>query len=521
MSTPSPFRTIIESMFRIVDKDGVTVDFKLNSIQARLDANWTRRNIVPKPRQPGVSAYVIARFTAKCLSLDNRTCVLISHEADATRRLLQRAKFFLSNLKGDVRPDLGRSSQNEIFFTKTNSKFYIGTAGSKTFGHGDTITDLHLSEFPRYDDPQAIVANTFPATERGEITIEATGNGVGDLYHKYCVSAREGLGFKLHFFSWIEVPEYQLQFDTLSQRNEFRASLREELEEIALFKRGITLEQLRWRRERLTIDFQNDLREFKQAYPLDFDECFQSKNYGFFRDFRWRETDEWQRESTHLHILKNHPRPSLSYAIGADPSGGVGRDNAVAQVLCLETQEQVAEFASATHEPPAFADVLATLGRRFNLAYINVERNNHGGTCLARLIEVYPRSHIHRGSHGSQASQELLAPLSHYGTGVTEASRGILIGTTRRLLPSWTIYSPLLKSELSTFVETDSGKIEADSGCMDDRVMALCHAFAVLERAGVAATINHDPQTLGDIDPFSWEAMFSKQPVDRTSQQYH
>src|SRR5712671_4526204 len=76
--TPSPYRTVIEAMFRIVDKSGVTVDFALNSIQAVLDADWSRRNIVPKARQEGVSSYVVARYVAKCLSEQNRTCVIIS-----------------------------------------------------------------------------------------------------------------------------------------------------------------------------------------------------------------------------------------------------------------------------------------------------------------------------------------------------------------------------------------------------------------------------------------------------------
>ncbi len=202
--TSSPYRTVIENMFRVVDKDGRAVDFKLNAVQERLDAEWTRRNIIPKARQGGVSSYVIARFTAKCLGEDNRACVIMSHEADATQRLLNRAHYILEHLKGDVKPELGRHSRNELFFKKTNSTMYIGTAGSRTFGHGDTITDLHLSEAARYPDVNAVVRGTFPAAERGEITVESTGNGVGNWYHRMCVRARQGRGFKLHFYSWRE-----------------------------------------------------------------------------------------------------------------------------------------------------------------------------------------------------------------------------------------------------------------------------------------------------------------------------
>lgn len=512
--TPSPYRTVIESMFQIVNKDGVKVPFKLNAVQARLDANWHRRQIVPKARQEGISSYVIARFTAKCLAQENRTCVVISHEAEATARLLGRADYILSNLKGGLSPELGRHSRNEIFFKKTNSTFFIGTAGSRSFGHGDTITDLHLSEAARYPDPEAIVRGTFPAAERGEITVESTGNGVGNWFHRQSVRAREGLGFYLHFFAWLDDPDYALPFPSPDERTRFLTSLRSDIEEPELLALGVSPEQLAWRRERLLIDFEGDMRAFKESYPTTFDECFQSTGYGFFRRVRFVETEAWLQEDRHTWCLRDHPKPACSYVIGADPSGGVGRDNAAAQVFCLETQEQVAEFASALHEPPEFADTLAALATRFNNAYVNVERNNHGGTTLARLLDVYPVELVHRGSHGEEATQEVLSRLSHFGTAVTASSRGLILGTTRQLLATeFTIHSPTLRSELATFVEQEGGKIEADSGCFDDRVMATAHALIVTERAGIAAmdrrALPYTPAVTPD--PFSFDALFGKQ----------
>lgn len=515
----SPYRTIIESMFQIVNKDGVRVPFLLNSVQARLDSDWHRRQIIPKARQTTVSSYVIARYTAKCLAEENRTCVIISHEAEATARLLGRADYILSNLKGGAKPELGRHSRNEIHFKKTNSTFFIGTAGARAFGHGDTITDLHLSEASRYPDAESIVRGAFPAAERGEITVESTGNGVGNWFHRQCVRAREGLGMRLHFFAWTDNDEYQLPFPSPEARSAFVRSLRSDLEEPELLAAGVSPEQLQWRRERLLVDFEGDLRAFKESYPFTFDECFQSTGYGFFRRVRFVETEEWVEDGKFLWRLRDHPKPGLSYTIGGDPSGGVGRDNAVAQVFCLETQEQVAEWVSAFHEPPDFADELAALGARFNHAYINVERNNHGGTALARLIDIYPVPLLHRGSHGEHSPQEVLSRLSHFGTLVSPSSRGLILGTARRLLADeFIIHSPALRSELATFAEQESGKIEANAGCFDDRVMATCHALIVTEPAGVAASEQRSGgiETSTYIDPFSFEGIFGK-PVDTQS----
>lgn len=532
---PSPWRVVIETMFRIVDKDGVDCDFLLNPIQARLDAAWGRRNIIPKARQPGVSSYVIARYVAKCLGMQNRTCVIISHETDSTQRLLNRANYIISHLKGvdgvpgSLKPNMGRHSRNELYFKKTNSTIYIGTAGQRAFGHGDTITDLHLSEVARYEDPEKIVRGTFPAAERGEITVESTGNGVGNWYHRQCVRAREGRGFKLHFFPWQEVPEYQLPFASDVEREAFAGSLAEDLDELRLLGAGVSLEQLQWRREQLNTLFDGDLRTFREAYPFDFDECFQSKGFGFFKRLRWQEAAEWVQAEACLWKLSNHPLPGLTYVIGADVAGGVGGDNSVAEVFCPELGVQVAEYASAHVEPDQFGVELARLGRMFNFAYINVERNNHGLTTIATLVQAdYPQWLLHRNTHGEQAGQEVLSRLSHFGTQVGPANRGIIIGTARRLLADeFTIHSPLLKSELLTFVEKEDGKVEADTGCHDDRVFAACHALIAVERAGIVASAGERAQhaSLVQPNPFGFDALFGELavPAERygTPLRYH
>jgi hypothetical protein len=45
------------------------------------------------------------------------------------------------------------ASKREFTFPKTNSMFYIGTAGARKFGRGDTITDLHCSEYAFWENP--------------------------------------------------------------------------------------------------------------------------------------------------------------------------------------------------------------------------------------------------------------------------------------------------------------------------------------------------------------------------------
>jgi hypothetical protein len=505
------YRTIIEAMFRIVNRQMETVDFALKPQQLLLDAQFSRRNIIPKGRQgAGVSSYMIGRYVAKCLAEQNRRCVIVSHESDATSRLLARARFILNNLKGDLRPVLGTDNMKAITFPKTNSSLWIGTAGSRSFGRGDNISDLHLSEAAFYDNAEEFTKGIFPAAEHGEITVESTGNGVGNWYHRQCVRAREGRGFKLFFFPSHEMSENVIQFASEADRGAFLRNLDPELEEPDLYGRGISPEFLQWRRERLLVDFEGDLRTFHQEHPISFDECFQSTGFSFFQKVRYEPTEAWIRVSRELSLLKPHPKPGLVYAVGADVSGGVGRDNSVAQIICLDPLEQVGEWVSGHREPHDFGHVLMALGHQFNHAYLNVERNNHGIATLGIIVGDYPLHLIHRGSRGGQATQHILSNLSHYGTLTTEASRGVIIGTMRRLVgEECTIHSEMLRSEMGTFVEQANGKIEADSGCFDDRVMALGMALVVVERAAIMGAGNYHEEP-GEPDPWGWEALFGK-----------
>ena len=113
----SPYATIMESMFQVINREGQLVPFKLLPAQLALDAALTGRDIVPKSRQLGISSYVIGRFTARCLAKTNQRCVIISHEEESTKRLFAKAKTILENLRSPrkdivIEADIGRLTQS-------------------------------------------------------------------------------------------------------------------------------------------------------------------------------------------------------------------------------------------------------------------------------------------------------------------------------------------------------------------------------------------------------------------------
>jgi hypothetical protein len=519
----TPEGTAIEALLRIVNKEQEQVDFKLNYAQRIIDNSITGRDLYPKARREGVSMYFLARNLMKCLGVQNTVAVVISHEAEATARMLNRVKYYIDNMKCPA-PVIKTSNKNEITFPKTNSTFYIGTAGAKAFGRGDGITDLHCSEIAYWPDAKALATGLFQAVARnGRISIESTGNGAGDYYHNMCLKAARGNGrYRLHFLPWHKFPEYD--YAVTKEESEFiMNNLDEELGEVSIVRDyGITPGQILFRREKLE-ELDYDVRMFNQEYPTTLDDCFQASGSGIFHNVRYIETPDWQRRDQHMFALNQHPIPGHTYVIGGDVSAGVYKDSSVLEVFDCATHEQVAEWISNKVSPDVFAVHAANVGRMFNNAYMAIESNNHGIVTLSDLKKLYPTQLIHKIPNLVKKPDEI-ARLVDLGTRVTAKSKAFIVGRLRKELSAGAIiHSPVLKSELSSFVEHDDGTMSAQDGAFDDCVMASAHAMYVIDRASLIVPEDRASYIRGvaAADPFSLDEMIKELTSDRTNSIFH
>ena len=505
-------RLIIETLFMIADKQQRDVPFHLNPIQATLDAALTGRDIIPKARQEGVSSYFLGRYLAKCLHERNTRAVVISHEREATQRLLNRVHYMIHNIRGPA-PVVQHLSKSEITFPKTNSMFYIGTAGSRKFGRGDTITALHCSEIAYWADPDQLMSGLLQAvTESGEIALESTGNGYQDYYHKFCLRAQSGESrYRLHFFNWQDFQEYTVNLD--KDEEEFvLQSLREDLEEPDLVKLyELTAGQIIWRRRKLE-ELGYDLSKFKKEYPMTLDECFQASGRSLFQIYKLVPEPLWIKDGANLWRLSFHPQPGRCYLLGADVGAGIGQDNSVIEIFDLETLEQVGEYASNRVDPVDFAYKIAELGLIYNTAFVTVENNNHGIVTLNELQGHYPIGRLYARP---LPVDEEVPSLLNLGFRTTMVTKPFALGKLRALLATQIIlHSDSLASELSTFIETDTGRMEAEDGCRDDRVMAAAMAVVGVERAALMLSHEAPYTTPPERDPFCLDYII-KELADR------
>lgn len=290
-------RKFIETLFVVENKQRKQVPFKYNEIQDAADRTATGMDIWLKPSQVGFSTERIANRLADTLTVPGTNTVLIAYEDFITQRLLAKVSFFYNHLANLHIPGFP-TIYNDSDFLKTFrfyaddklmgvSSIYIASARSKTAGRSEPIHHLLLDEHAFYV-PEASERIVAPAMARipddGTCDVFSTPNGEGNEFHLWYTEAKQGLSiFTPHFFPWFMHGEYcimlgdnRIRFIPETDKPTFKLDQEEEfLKEM----RGLTWDQLRWRRWKVkvmeSLKKRGEIRTlFKQEFPEDDVSCF-------------------------------------------------------------------------------------------------------------------------------------------------------------------------------------------------------------------------------------------------------
>ena len=465
---------LMSSLLKIANKQSETVPFVPNIFQRKLLSESTGRDIILKARQVGISSVILAKFFLKCISTQNTRAVVISHDRESTQRLLARVHFFLRNLPIPVKTTY--ANKNEITFEDTNSTYFIGTAGARRFGRGDTITDLHISELAFWEDPSVLngLLQAVPIT--GYVSIESTANGRGNEFHRRWEMAKERFStWKAHFYSWLDFPEYSLPvpegFEFSEEEREYQRT------------HGCTNEQLYFRHLKMEEFSRESNRSpeewFMQEYPANDEEAFLATGTGVFSNLNLNALPlpKGYYKKGFLEVF-NEPQVEGKYVIGVDPAEGLRKDRSAIEVLRIDTlyPVQCAEYNCDNIPPDELAEVVAGLGYKYNKAFIVVERNNHGHTVLAFLRKRYPTGLLYREQ--KPLHKKLGYKMPQYGYLQNVKSKAFLVDNLYGFLrDNIMLYSKELIKQLEAYEEqvSPSGvvKYSAPAGEYDDLVTAL------------------------------------------------
>ena len=488
-----------KNALKIRTKEGAIQPLKLNpaqeilnkAVEDQLATEGKVRVIILKARQQGLSTYTGGYLYFSVSQRPARKAMVITHHADSTRALFDMTKRFHEHCPEILKPHTKYSSRREISFDVLDSSFVVATAGGESIGRGETLTHVHASELAFWQKSTAQenwngLTQAVPNTKGTAIFVESTANGVTGIFYDLWRGAVNGTnGYVPVFIPWFTDPSYREKVPKNFERTP-------EEEEIAK-KHSLDNEQLMFRRKKVA---QNGIDLFKQEYPAEPDEAFLTTGRPVFnpeklakqldntRDLEQRlalEGSEWHpNHRGELFTFRPHVEGE-QYVIGADVAMGVrGGDYSVAQVLDSK-KRQVATWRGQVH-PDHFAEVLYKLGEYYNEAFICVENNSHGILTCTRLGKdmAYPNFYTDV-QHDKTTDRETVK----LGFSTTVKTKPLIIDKLRAAVREGELElnDKVTIREMLTYIVTETGAMQAESGCFDDCVMSLALANYVHEGA--------------------------------------
>ncbi len=410
-----------------------------------------------------------------CILIPHTYCAVVSHETKATQRLLDRVQFYYDTMD-EPKPKIGAESRSEKTFPELHSSIYIGTAGARAFGRGDTIRKALLSEMSFYEDAETILNGVEDAVPlSGELTIECTPNGEDNLFHHLWVRAREGKSpFKPFFFPWWLDKGYSIPRGSGLVLPSDSGELSYTSDELALVeKHGLTEDQIRWRRWKIS----EKEGLFWQEYPEDEISCFITIGDPVFDTALLTElTNNCYDGQGHQGGWKFWlpPEPKMLYTIGADSSAGAPGGSYSAAVVLNARWEVCATF-QARIEPHVFAGILKQMGRWYNTAEIAVERNFTGYAVLSHMQD-YPNIYYQRDFVTGKITQ-------NRGWWTNDQTKQFMMTAAKDHLSLLKIWDFNLVRQLRGYRYI---KFKPTAQTYDDLAIALMIAIAVRKATGVA-----------------------------------
>lgn len=462
-----------ETLYTIVDKNGQAIPFKPNAPQRKVNECKSRRKMILKARQFGISTNEIVRLFDDAIFTRNTTSVILAHEQDSIKKLFRIVQRLYKFLPDELKPrlDRGGGSKYEYFFPELNSRIYCDLES-----RSDTIQRLHISEVAFMKDSAKLKATLQAVPLHGQVTLETTANGMAN--HFYDMWNDADSSFEKLFFPWFIFEEYKLD----APKNLKRTKDEIEFAKKAKTRFGVTItdDQIQFRRfkkSELKSSAHDKTRvSFEQEYPEDDATCFLSSGDSVMDLFKLNEKlqalgepledEEWFK-------LYSHYDKSKTYVIGADVAEGIRKDWSVGVVIEIETKKIVAKIRGQW-KPSEFAEKLYELGEKFSsvskgFPILAVERNNHGHAVLLKLDEVlgYPSLFI-------APDDERL------GWKTSSITRPIMVNAFIDAIDDNLLVVPdkEILNEALTLVN-NGGKVEASEGKNDDTVIATAIALQV------------------------------------------
>jgi hypothetical protein len=449
-----------------------------------LDGGKPARFAVLKSRRGGITTWEQADSYHRVTTEQNQRVATLAHDLDSTVEIFDVARTYYRNAVGEARPPAGKSNRRELTFHDGRSKFFVGTAGGEGFGRGFTLSKVHGSEVAKWpgsiEDQRDLLVGLTEACSHGEVVLESTANGTGNLYYEICDEARLGEGlWTLIFLPWPYDQDCRLSV-TREERDEIESTLSDE-EKALIARFDLLPDQIAWRRNK-KLELK---RLFPQEYPENPVDCFLRSGHCFFDLDRLLSLTMRCRPPVDSRMggrltVWHPPEEGKTYIMGLDSSDGLpDSDPCAAGILELESGKQCARLWGRWR-PYELGRIAVKLAVAYNYAFIVPEINNHGHSTVNTILiqEEYPSNEVY---HRLKFDDGSVKATKIAGWETSVKTRPLLLDTIAEVVDAGDleINDDELLAEMRTFCLSRKGKYEAEEGKHDDLVIAWALAYFV------------------------------------------
>lgn len=444
-------------------------------------ANY-KRVVAIKPRAVGFTTLSALKLFAKTYrSRDPRRVLQTVHDPFAHKRIRRIVETAYEGLPRELRFGLRESNAETTEFAHNRAGFDRLIAGKRGQGRGGTYTDYHATEMAFYPEgssalkhnEEKVDTDLFSAIQatlhdpEGHIIVESTGNGPRGLFYEMVKEAAEGrtpdVGFV--FVPWSIVARYRMPVPPGFEPDDDERKL---MLPVAEDGHGLDLEQLAWRRHKLTVG-RYTLVRFQREYPLTWGDPFLLSSDVWFSSVALNNVLKMVgppglRAPTTEPVIFAEPEAGRTYFVALDPSGGVGRDEAALQVTD-DLGRHAATWASNTASLEEQTLMAARLCGLYANALLLIEGGHgYGEKCieLARKMGLRLWKDAEGDSFNPTTFHKVL----------------VLIYARSQIDGMWTApRDPATVLQLMNIVEKAPGKVEGRGVERDDRAMAYCYSL--------------------------------------------
>lgn len=431
----------IENYVEINALDKGFVKFKLRGYQKELIKSLHENNktIILSSRQSGKTITTAAFILWYALFNPDKTIAILANKAPIAREILARIIAALERIPFFLQPGTKTLNKGSIEFG--NDSRIIAAATSSDGIRGFSVNFLLLDEFAFVDNDVEFFKSVFPTISSGsstKIAISSTPHGL-NLFYKLFKDAKDG---KNDF-----VP-FEISWDMVPGRDE------------------------NWKTQQLEILGEHG---FRQEYGNEF---LGSSNTLISGDVLQKLVWESPIYTDTFKTILEEPKENHNYVITVDSSRGVGEDYSVAIVIDVTTYpyKVVCTYRDNVIRPILLSNVICELAKKYNMAFLLIERNTVGQTVAESCFHDLEYENIFTTTQGKKGQELRNSFGKSFKLGVEMTSQVKRLGSymLKTLIEENKLinFTDKIVMELYTFVNKNNTWM-AETGRHDDLVMSL------------------------------------------------